>query len=148
MSVNPDFRDLLRLFNVEKVEFLIVGAHAVIYYAEPRYTKDLDIWVNPTKDNARRVWSALEAFGAPLENIAVNDFTDQDLIYQIGIEPNRIDILMGIAGVAFRDSYTRAGDATYGDVPIKIISKEDLLNSKRAVSRRQDMLDIERLERE
>ena len=75
MSVNSDFKDLFSIFNTEKVEYLIVGAHAVIFHAEPRYTKDIDIWINPTSANAARVWKSLQEFGAPLQNISENDFT-------------------------------------------------------------------------
>jgi hypothetical protein len=148
MSVNPDFKDLFSIFNIESVEYLIVGAHAVIFYAEPRYTKDLDIWVNPTHENARRLWQALGSFGAPLDNLNIGDFTNEDLIYQIGVEPNRIDILMGVAGVEFDEAYRKAAQSTYGDVPIKILSKSDLIKSKKSVGRKQDLLDIERLEEE
>ena len=145
MSVNPDYKDLFTIFNSEKIEYLVVGAHAVIFYAEPRYTKDIDVWVNTSKENAEKVWKALELFGAPVENIPVSDFTDATMIYQIGIEPNRIDILMGIAGVSFNDAYSCAVQTTYGEVPIKILSKEDLIKSKRAAGRKQDLLDIENL---
>lgn len=145
MSVNPDYKDLFNTFNLEKVEYLVVGAHAVIFYAEPRYTKDLDIWVNTSEENAKKIWNALKIFGAPIENISVTDFTDTNMIYQIGIEPNRIDILMGIAGVNFNDAYSRAVKSTYGEIPIKILSKEDLIKSKLAAGRKQDLLDIERL---
>ncbi len=75
----------------EKVDYLVVGAYAVTFYAEPRYTKDIDVLVRPSPDNARRVWEALARFGAPLENVTLDDFTNPDLVYQIGIEPNRID---------------------------------------------------------
>jgi len=123
----------------------VVGAHAVIYYAEPRYTKDLDIWINPKKENALKVIKALEAFGAPLTNVTVEDFTDVDKIFQIGIAPNRIDILMGIAGVNFADASKKKTQSTYDDIPINIIGKQDLIFSKKAIARPQDLLDVERL---
>jgi hypothetical protein len=70
---------------------MIVGAYAVSYYAQPRYTKDMDIYINPTEENARRIWKALERFGAPLQNITLRDFQDKELVYQIGMEPNRVE---------------------------------------------------------
>jgi hypothetical protein len=146
MPANQDFKDLFALFNKENVEYLVVGAHAVIYYAEPRYTKDLDIWINPTKANAIRVMKALEDFGAPLENVTLDDFTDPDKIFQIGIAPNRIDILMGIAGVDFATAFDKKTTSTYDDLPIFIIGKHELIISKKTISRPQDLLDIERLE--
>ena len=146
MPVNNDFKELFALFNKENVEYLVVGAHAVIYYAEPRYTKDLDIWINPTRENAIRVMKALERFGAPLENVLLDDFTDPEKIFQIGVAPNRIDILMGIAGVDFATAVVKKTTSFYDDVPISIIGKDELIISKKAIARPQDMLDIERLE--
>jgi hypothetical protein len=146
MPVNNDFKDLFALFNKEKVEYLVVGAHAVIFYAEPRYTKDLDIWINPTKVNAIRVMKALEEFGAPLENVTVDDFTDSEKIFQIGVAPNRIDILMGIAGVDFATAIENKTISSYDDLPISILGKEELIISKKTIARPQDLLDIERLE--
>jgi hypothetical protein len=146
MSVNQDFKDLFKIFNSEAVEYIIVGAHAAIFYSEPRYTKDIDIWINPTRENAEKTRKALEIFGAPLENISVDDFTNNDLIYQIGIDPNRIDIIMSIAGVNFAAAQSRVVKSTYGGIPVHILSKVDLIVSKRTVGRKQDLLDIERLE--
>jgi hypothetical protein len=146
MSVNQDFKDLFNIFNLEAVEYIIVGAHAAIFFSEPRYTKDIDIWINPTRENAEKTRKALEIFGAPLENISVDDFTNRDLVYQIGIEPNRIDILMDIAGVNFSEAQLRAVKSTYGGISVNILSRADLILSKRTVGRKQDLLDIERLE--
>lgn len=101
MLIPLDYRDLLRLLNKHKVQYLIVGAYAVIYYTEPRYTKDLDIWINPQTKNAQRVWKALKEFGAPLRGIQPEDFTFKNLVYQIGVAPIRVDIMMGITGVEF-----------------------------------------------
>ncbi|MFC1590894.1 hypothetical protein ACFL43_00050 [Thermodesulfobacteriota bacterium] len=145
MSANPDFKDLFRILNEEAVEYLIVGAHAVIFYAEPRFTKDMDVWVAPTPENAKRLWKALERFGAPLQDVSVDDFTDTDLVYQIGIEPNRIDILVGIAGVEFIEAVNNKQESTYDGVKINIIGKAELIKAKRASRRQQDLLDIERL---
>ena len=148
MSANQDYRDLFKLLNEEAVEYLIVGAHAVIYYAEPRYTRDMDIWIRPTIENAQRLWKALSRFGAPLQDVTVEDFTDKNLVYQIGIEPNRIDILMDIAGVEFEDAFKKKQQSTYDGAAIFIIGKEDLIKAKKAIARKQDLLDVERLERE
>lgn len=146
MGVNRDFKDLFKLFNAEGVEYLLVGAHAVIFYAEPRYTKDLDIWVNPSPENTEKIWRALEKFGAPLEGVNRSDFTDTELIYQIGVEPNRIDVIMGLSGLTFDAAYRNSVESTYGGIPIRIIGKSDLVAAKKATGRKQDMLDVERLE--
>ena len=145
MSVNPDYRDLFKIFLEEKVEYLIVGAHAVSYYTEPRYTKDIDIFVRPTLENAKKVWRALERFDAPLLDITLKDFTNPELVYQVGIEPNRIDILMGISGVDFENAWLNRVTSTYGAVSVYIIGKNDLIKAKRASGRPQDLLDLERL---
>lgn len=148
MSANPDFKDLFSVFNAENVEYLVVGAHAVIFYAEPRYTKDLDIWVNPAVANAARVWQALGRFGAPLRGMSVLDFCSEDTVYQIGIEPNRIDILMGLGGVNFRQAFENCSNTTYDGVPIRVIGRGELVEAKRIAGRRKDLLDIKRLQAE
>ena len=146
MSHNEDFKDLFRILNEENVEYLIVGAHAVIFYTEPRYTKDLDVWVSLTKINAKKLWKALARFGAPLTGITLDDFTNEDLVYQIGLAPNRIDILMGIAGVEFYEAQKRRVVSTYAGEKIYIISRSDLVKAKKASCRKQDLLDLEKLQ--
>ena len=148
MSPNQDFKDLFKILNEENVDYLVVGAHAVMFYTEPRYTKDLDVWVNPTKENAQRVWNALERFGAPLQDISVKDFTDPDMIYQIGVEPNRIDILMNTGIVEFVDALKNKVTSSYDGVSIPIIGRIDLIKSKKSIGRKQDNLDVQRLEKE
>jgi hypothetical protein len=101
--MNSDFKELLKIFAEEKVKYLIIGGYAVAKHAEPRYTKDLDIWISNTRENAERVYRALKKFGAPHANIAVEDFTAPSLVFQIGIEPSRIDILMGLKELNFED---------------------------------------------
>jgi hypothetical protein len=146
VPANNDFKDLFKVFNAVGVEYLVVGAHAVIYYAEPRYTKDLDIWVNPSDANAENVWMALASFGAPLHGIQKRDFTDPEMIYQIGVAPNRIDILMGIAGLSFDAAYPNRIMSTYDSIPIPIIARPDLIKAKQAAARPQDLIDLERLQ--
>jgi len=145
MPANPDFRDLFSVFNAENVEYLVAGAHAVIFFSEPRYTKDLDVWVNPTAGNAARVYRALSVFGAPLNEIAEKDFRDHELVYQIGVEPNRIDIIMGVAGVEFDEAWPDRVESTYAGVPIHIMGKSSLIKAKQASGRPQDRLDLEKL---
>ena len=144
--MNQDFKDLFRVFNEYNVRYLVVGAYAVIYYAEPRYTKDLDIWVEPSRENAGLVWKALSAFGAPLEGVTLEDFFNPELVYQIGVAPNRIDVMMNIPGVEFSSAYERKVESTYGEEPIGIIAIDDLIEAKRTVDREQDRLDVKSLE--
>lgn len=145
MEPNPDFKDLFKILNEEQVKYLVVGAYAVIFYTEPRFTKDLDIWVQPTTSNARKVWKALTRFGAPLEDVTPDDFTNRELIYQIGIDPNRIDIIMEVSGQTFKKAWENKSIATYGDQTIFILSKDDLILAKKASNRPQDRIDLENL---
>ena len=146
MPVNQDFRDLLSALNEEKVEYLLVGAHAVIFYTEPRYTKDMDILINPTEENATRAYKALTTFGAPLDSLKKEDLVDPETIFQIGIEPNRIDIITSISGVDFDTAWEQRVTSTYGEEPINVIGKNDLIASKKAAGRLQDQLDLEKLQ--
>jgi hypothetical protein len=147
MAVNPDFKDLFKTFNDYRVEYLVIGAHAVMYYSRPRFTKDLDVWINPSPNNAQRAWEALRQFGAPLQDVTPESFTDPQLVYQIGAEPNRIDIMMGIPGVDFATAWRGRVHSSYGGVPIAIIGRLDLIRAKRAAGRPQDHLDADELEK-
>lgn len=99
--MEPDFLDMFRALNAEAARYLLVGAHAVGLHGVPRATGDMDFWVEPTPDNAPRVWQALHRFGAPLHDLTVEDLARPGLIYQIGVPPLRIDIITSIDGVTF-----------------------------------------------
>jgi predicted nucleotidyltransferase len=146
MAVNPDFRDLFAALNGAEARYLVVGAYAVIHHTEPRYTKDVDLWVEPTADNAARVLEALRAFGAPILGLDARDLCDPELVYQIGIEPNRIDLLTSVEGLVFETAWTGAVETTYGGAPIRVLGLEDLITAKKAAGRPQDLLDATRLE--
>jgi hypothetical protein len=105
--LNPDFSDMLSAFTGESVEYLVVGAYALAAHGVPRATGDLDFWIRPTPENASRVLRALAAFGAPTADLALDDLTTPDLVFQIGVEPNRIDILTSIDGVTFDEAGPR-----------------------------------------
>lgn len=143
--VNSDFRELLSAFSAEGVEYLLVGAHAVMFYAEPRFTKGIDLWVNPTAENAARVWAALKRFKAPLASVAESDFADADMVYQLGLPPNRIDILMGMDGLTFAEAWNNRVAASYAGVEMHVIANADLIRNKLATARPQDLLDVQRL---
>ncbi len=145
--LNPDFRDLLSAFFVADVRFLVVGAHAVSFHAVPRYTKDLDLWVEPTAENAARAWGALARFGAPLEGVGVEDLSTPGTVIQLGVEPNRIDILTRVAGLEFGAAWERRVASTYDGIPVAFPALDDLLASKRACGRPQDLLDAGWLEK-
>ena len=147
MPLNPDFRDLFSAFNAANVRYLVVGGYAVMHHTQPRYTKDLDVWVEPTPENARRALAALAEFGAPLGQITIADLTNPDTVVQIGLAPNRIDILTEISGVEFAPAWERADGLDYGDAPIRILAIEDAIAAKRASGRPQDLADLDALER-
>jgi len=146
MRINSDYVDLLRALNDAGAEFLIVGAYAVIHYTEPRYTKDLDLWVRPHADNAEKVLEALVEFGAPLHDLTRDDLCNPTLVFQMGIEPVRVDILMGLPGLDFEDAWNDAGETTFGGVPVRVMSRKHLIVAKRRAGRPQDLLDAEKLE--
>lgn len=143
--MNSDFRELLKTFNDCAVRYLVVGGYAVMRYTEPRYTKDLDLWVDPIPENAERVYRALAQFGAPLVNITPADFSDSEMLYQLGVDPVRVDILMDIPGLAFEGAWSRRIQTDFLGEPSPMISLEDLITTKRASGRRQDRMDLHRL---
>ena len=114
-------------------------------YTEPRFTKDLDVWVEPTHENASNVLRALAEFGAPVGNLSVPDFMEPSHIYQIGVNPVRIDIIMNIPGVEFSEAWIRRNVVDIGGQSASFLSKEDLITAKRAAGRPQDRLDLRRL---
>ena len=146
MSPNSNFKDLLSALNGCGAKYLVVGGYAVMLYTEPRYTKDLDIWIEPSPDNALRVFRALAEFGAPLAGIHAEDFALPDLIYQLGMPPSRVDILTSISGVDFEDAWGRRKKAEFGDIQTMFISLGDLIMNKRTTGRTTDLADCERLE--
>ena len=115
-------------------------------HSEPRYTKDLDIWVEATPENALLVYRALAAFGAPLAGIKPEEFAKPDVICQLGVPPSRIDVLTSISGVSFDESWVRRYQSKFGDLSVPFISLDDLICNKRSVGRATDLIDCERLE--
>src|SRR6266550_3636358 len=145
--MNRDFRDLFAELNAAGAEFLLVGAHALAVHGHIRATKDLDVWVRPSESNARRVLTALTSFGAPTEKIAQADLTSEGTIIQIGVEPVRIDIITSIDGVEFAPAWNSRQSARFGDQDISVISRDHLVQNKRASGRTQDLADVEALEK-
>lgn len=146
MNHHQDFKELLSALSAERADFLIVGAYAVMKYSQPRFTKDLDIWIGASPANAKKVYRALQRFGAPLKNIRVEDLATPGVVFQIGIEPVRIDILTQVDGLDFDDAWKRRVAGTYGSVRVAFLSVNDLIANKRVVGRPQDLLDIEKLQ--
>jgi hypothetical protein len=144
--MNQDFVDLLRAFAAHDVRFLIVGAYALAVHGRPRATGDLDLWVDATPENARRVMAALAAFGAPMDQVSEADFSRPGIVYQIGVAPGRIDILTQLTGLTFEEAWPGRVRHPVGDVHADVIGREAFLRNKRATGRLRDLGDIEGME--
>lgn len=143
--MNPDFKDILSAFAEKSVEYLVVGAYALAAHGVPRATGDLDLWIRRSRDNAERALEALQDFGAPLHNLTAEELLDPDLVFQIGVEPRRIDILSAIEGVDFDRAWPNRLTVTIDDLEVPVIGRQALIDNKHAVGRARDLADIERL---
>jgi hypothetical protein len=144
--MNRDFAEMLKALAAESVEFLVVGAYAVAGHGIPRATGDIDLWVRSTPANAARLWRALEQFGAPRSRVSPESFTQPDVVYQIGLPPNRIDFLTTIDGVAFDDAWAEKVPCVVSGIAFNILSLRHLVENKRATGRPQDLADVARLQ--
>ena len=143
MQVEPDFEDFLGLLNTHNVRYCIVGSFALALYAKPRYTKDMDIVVEPTQANARRFLHALAAFGFAALNVTMEDLTRPGTIVQLGYEPVRIDVLTSLEGVSFTTLWRHRTMEAYGRHRVPFIGEREFLTTKRRAGRSQDLADIE-----
>lgn len=146
--VNDDWFDLLQALIAAEARFLVVGAHAMAVHGVPRGTHDLDVWIEPAHDNAKRVWDALLAFGAPVSalGVSLNDFVQPGIVVQIGVPPNRIDVLTAISGVPdFGAAWQDRSEHAVRRVPIPFLGRAALVANKRASGRRKDQADLEAL---
>jgi hypothetical protein len=144
--LNPDFHDMLSALNAEHVEFLLVGAYALAAHGLPRATGDMDIWIRCSDDNAQRVWRALQRFGAPLTEVTLDDLQTPDTVFQIGVAPRRIDILISIDGVTFDEAWPQRMLVEIEGQTLAVLSRTHLLRNKKAVGRPKDLADAAWLE--
>lgn len=142
MKTEKDFEELLRLFNKNKVKYCIVGAYAVAFYAEPRYTKDMDIFVEPNKDNARRIIKSLAEFGFKSLTLEEKDLIQKGKIIQLGYEPVRIDLITSIEGCDFKEVWKNRTIGSYGKQKVLFIGLNELIKNKKKSGRKQDSVDI------
>ena len=145
--MNSDFVELLSLLQRFRVRYLLIGGYAVMYYAEPRYTKDIDLFVDRSSDNVTEFAKCMEAFGFPLTAAQVEQFSQPNAMIAIGIPPGRIDFLNTVLGLEFKECWPRAQEADFHGVMVNVISREDLIRAKKAVGRPQDLIDLEKLEK-
>lgn len=133
--------------NAASAEYLVVGAHALAVHGHARASKELDVWVRSTPENARRIYRALGEFGAPLADLKIEDLATFGTIFQIGVEPVRVDIITSIDGVDFDTAWPARVHSQYADQPVFVISRDHFISNKRASGRPQDLADIDALER-
>jgi hypothetical protein len=145
MEVQQDFKDLLALFNVHKVKYLIVGGYALAFHGAPRFTGDIDIFIEPDRANAGRILKALSEFGFGSLNLAVEDFCLPEKVVQLGVPPVRIDLITSLTGVSWKEASGAGVPGTYGGVPVCFIGRHELVANKRATGRKKDLADLEAL---
>jgi hypothetical protein len=142
LMMTKDLKDLLRALNASAAKYLIIGGHAFGVHAEPRTTKDLDLFIRSDPENAKAVFRALVQFGAPLQSLTEADLVD-GTTFQIGLPPNRIDVLQKIDGITFDEAWPNRIEGNIdGEVPAPVISREDLIRNKLASGREQDLVDV------
>ena len=141
--LNPNFKDMLVALNDAEAEYLIVDAYAMAAHGCPRATGDIDFWVRATPENAARVWVALSSFGAPMFQISVDELSAPDVVFQIGVVPQRIDVMTSVSGVEFDDAWPDRLIANLDGVQADVIGREQLIENKLASGRPKDILDVD-----
>jgi predicted nucleotidyltransferase len=146
--LNPDYRDILSEFLETGVEFLVVGAYALAAHGLPRATGDIDLWIARSEENANRVLRALARFGAPNSGWTADDLQKPDMVFQIGVEPCRIDVLPSIGGVGFGDAWNHRLVLEMDGLHVPFVGREHLIASKEYAGRPQDRADVARLKKQ
>lgn len=146
MALNKDLREFIGLLNSHKVEFLIVGAHALAYHGLPRYTKDIDLFVATSNSNAEALTKVIEDFGFASTGLKTEDFLVPESVIQLGLEPNRIDLLTGLSGISWAEAWSDREHGTLDGAPVAFISKKCYIKNKLASARPQDLADVTRLQ--
>jgi len=143
--LNPDFKEFIELLNENKVKYLVIGGYAVAIHGHPRYTKDIDIWVEMTPENAANMLKALDQFGFASLNLQAEDFLTPDQVIQLGYPPSRIDLITTPDGVDFSTCYTNRLTVEIDGIAVDFIDLENLKRNKSASGRLQDLADLENL---
>lgn len=146
METSRDFEEFFELLNLSKVRYLIVGGYAFAVHAKPRFTGDIDIFLDPKKVNAEKVLKVLKQFGFGEVGIGIDDLTAANQIIQLGYPPLRIDLLTSISGVSFLQAWKNRVVGKYGGQSVFFIGKSDLIKNKKASGRKKDLLDLEDLQ--
>ncbi len=143
--LNEDYKDILSALLAQKAEFILVGAYAMAAHGFPRATMDIDLWVKPSHDNAHKIYQALNIFGAPLDQLSVDDLKTTGLVFQIGVAPRRIDILTSISGVEFNEALAGSNVFDIDGQSIYVLSTKHLIQNKQRTGRSKDLADAELL---
>jgi len=143
--LNEDYKDILQLLLKDKVKFLVVGAYALGVHGYPRATGDIDIWVEPSQENAQKVYVVLGKFGSPIKEISMETFSTKGIIFQIGVPPRRIDLITEIDGVKFENAYKNRKVISLQNLKVPFLSLKDLILNKQSTGREKDLLDVKYL---
>ncbi len=143
--MNKDLKEFLSFLNAKNVDYIIVGGITVVYYGYPRYTGDIDIWVNKSESNAKKIIEVIKEFGFADFGLTVEDLTEDNMVFQFGVEPNRINIITDVDGLNFNDAKKFRKKVTIGDVDLFLISLNDLKKNKKKSGRYKDLDDLENL---
>ncbi len=146
MELAPDFDEFIGSLNAHGAEFLIVGAYALAFHGAPRFTGDLDIFIRPTVENARRVLEAVRTFGFPLQNLRAEDLIDPRRMLEMGVEPVQIHVITAISGVPWDDAWQTREPGVCGEHAVAFLGREAFITNKRAAGRPKDLADIDALE--
>ncbi|BAY33512.1 hypothetical protein NIES2107_54100 [Nostoc carneum NIES-2107] len=144
--LNQDFKEFIQLLNANQVKYLIIGGYAVAIHGHPRYTKDIDIWVEMSPENADKLITALDQFGFGSLGLSAQDFQTPDQIIQLGYPPNRIDLITTPDGIDFETCYSSKTEIIVDNILVQFIDLDNLKKNKKASGRLQDLADIENLE--
>ncbi len=144
--LTKDFKEFIQLLNKNKIQYLIIGGYAVAFHGYPRYTKDIDIWINRTPENAKKLIDVLTEFGLGSLGLKQSDFLEPDQIIQLGYAPNRIDIITTALGIDFEECYKTKIKVTIDDIETYFIDLENLRKNKKETGRLQDLADLENLQ--
>ncbi len=145
MKLQQDLREFVERLSAENVDFVIVGAHALAVHGHPRYTGDLDILLRPSRENAERVLSVLDGFGFDDLGISLEDLLSMDQVVQLGVSPDRIDLVVSLDGLSFDEIWAERVSTKLDTIQVNVISREHLKINKLAVGRPQDLADVEAL---
>ena len=145
MAVQPEFRELLALFNAHGVEYMIVGGYALAFHGAPRFTGDLDILVRPTPENAQHILRALAEFGFASSGLTTSDFERPEQVVQLGVPPVRIALITSLTGVSWEEALAGSTAGPYADLAVYYIGREQFITNKRATGRKRDEADLEAL---